>query len=71
MNSSDFRLERLTAALLSRQSTLKTLLEMKDATLPFNQNQGFCYHLRGAERGRVADELRSVLALLDTAMPAE
>ena len=71
MNNSDFRLERLTAALLSRQATLKRLLAAKDETQPFDQNRGFVFLVRGAERLRVEDELRSVEALLAAAMPAE
>ncbi|MGQ4584145.1 hypothetical protein [Lysobacter sp. F60174L2] len=71
MNGADFRLERLTASLLSRRTTLKRLLEMKDQTQRFDQNRGFVFLLRGAERQRVEEELQSVEALLAAAMPAE
>lgn len=68
MRAADFRLDRLTAALLSQQATLQRKLAMKDETQAFQQNRGFVFLIRGGERLRLEDELASVDAMLQIAL---
>jgi hypothetical protein len=65
MRKSDFRADKVHAALLQRQAEATRLLDLKDSTKPYEFSQGFVFLIRGAERQRIVEEAAFIASLLD------
>lgn len=64
MEDNDFRLDRLTAALLARDARLREMLLRTNAGGPHDGRGRAPYLLQGAERLRVEDEHRHIAELM-------
>lgn len=68
MRDSDYRADRMIAALLSRKARLESLLAMTNETRPRDMWGRAPFLIVGAERGRLEDELRHVKEVLELAL---
>lgn len=64
MRQSDFRTDKVHAALLQRQTELARLLAMKDETKRYEFAQGFVFLFQGRERWRMEQEAEFIASLL-------
>lgn len=68
MRDSDYRVDRMIAALLSRKARLESLLAITNETGKRDAWGRAPFLIVGAERARIEDELRHVKEILELAL---